>query len=102
MGRGFGKMIERKINTGNMQFSNKHLRKSGNVIYFRCVSIFRGGCRAAATSKMEHLAIIVKGFQSLTIPKCSILNVVAALDPPLHIYSSYHLVGSEAATIGVL
>ena len=39
--------------------------------------LFRGGSRAAATSKMEHFGIIVNGLQ------CSILDVAAALDPPL-------------------
>ena len=44
----------------------------------------RGGSKAAATSKMEHFVIIVNGFQSITIiTKCSILDVAAALDPPL-------------------
>ena len=47
-------------------------------------ALFRGGSRAAATSKMEHFVIIVNGFQSLTIiTKRSILDVAAALDPPL-------------------
>ena len=44
----------------------------------------RGGSRAAATSKMERFVIIVNGFQPLTIiTKRSILDVAAALDPPL-------------------
>ena len=34
---------------------------------------------------MEHFGIIVNGFQPLTIiTKCSILDVAAALDPPLY------------------
>ena len=38
----------------------------------------------AETSKMERFVIIVNGFQSLTIiTKRSILDVAAALDPPL-------------------
>ena len=46
----------------------------------------RGGSRAAATSKMERFMIIVNGFQPLTIiSKRSILDVAAALDPPLHV-----------------
>ena len=46
--------------------------------------ITRGGSRTAATSKMEHFVIIVKGFQLLTIiPTRSILDVAAILDPPL-------------------
>ena len=44
----------------------------------------RGGSRAAATSKTERFVIIVNGFQPLTIiTKRSILDVAAALDPPL-------------------
>ena len=44
----------------------------------------RGGSRTAATSKMERFAIIVNGFQPLTIiTKRSILDVAATLDPPL-------------------
>ena len=40
--------------------------------------------RAAATSKMERFVIIVNGFQPLTvITKRYILDVAAALDPPL-------------------
>ena len=46
--------------------------------------IFRGGSRTTATSKMERFVIIVNGFQPLTIiTKHSILDVAAALDPPL-------------------
>ena len=45
-----------------------------------------GGSRAAATSKMER-SIIVNGCKPLTfIKKCSILDVAAALDPPLSAY----------------
>ena len=41
--------------------------------------------RTAATSKIELFVIIVNSFQSLTIiTKCSILDVAAALDPPLY------------------
>ena len=44
----------------------------------------RAGSRAAAASKMERFMIIVNGFQLLTIiTKRSILDVAAALDPPL-------------------
>ena len=46
--------------------------------------VYRGGSRAAATSKMECFVIIVNGFQPLTIvTKHSILDVAAVLDPPL-------------------
>ena len=38
----------------------------------------------AATSNMECFVVIVNGFKPLTIiTKCSILDVAAALDPPL-------------------
>ena len=44
----------------------------------------RGVSRAAATSKMERFVIIVNGWKPLTIiTKRSILDVAAALDPPL-------------------
>ena len=44
----------------------------------------RSGSRAAATSKMERFVIIVNGWKLLTIiTKHSILDVAAALDPPL-------------------
>ena len=44
----------------------------------------RGGSRAAVTSKMERIVIIVNGFQPLTIiTKRSILDVAVALDLPL-------------------
>ena len=46
----------------------------------------KGGSRAAATSKMERFVIKVNGSKLLTvITKRSILDVVAALDPPLEI-----------------
>ena len=54
------------------------------VIYWFTLTLTRGGSRAAATSKMECFVIIVNGCQPLTIiTKRSILNVAAALDPPL-------------------
>ena len=44
----------------------------------------RGGSRTAATSKMERFVIVVNGWKSLTIiTQSSILDVVAALEPPL-------------------
>ena len=51
-------------------------------IYSR--TLIRGGSRAATTSKMERFVIAVNGFQPLTIiTKLFILDVAAALDPPL-------------------
>ena len=44
----------------------------------------RGGTMDVATSNMECFVVIVNGFKPLTIiTKCSILDVAAALDPPL-------------------
>ena len=46
--------------------------------------MFRGGSRAAATSKLECFVIIVNGWKPLTIiAKRSILDAAAAVDPPL-------------------
>ena len=60
----------------------------------------RGGSRAAATSKMERFVIIVNGWKPLTITtKCSILDVAAALDPPLNVENFRDictLLGAEA------
>ena len=45
------------------------------------VTRFRGGSRAAATSKMERFVIIVNGWEPLTIiTKHPILDVAAVLD----------------------
>ena len=44
----------------------------------------RGGSRTAVSSKMERFVIIVNGWKPLTIiTKRFILDVAAALDPPL-------------------
>ena len=54
------------------------------MYYWLVYVVFRRGSRAAATSKMERFVIKVNGFQPLTIiTKRSILDVAAALDPPL-------------------
>ena len=67
------------------------------VIYVDdCILIFftyilRGGSRAAATSKMKYFVIIVNGWKPLTIiTKRSILDVAAALDPPLILMIKTH------------
>ena len=50
----------------------------------KTMALRTGGSSAAAASKMECFVIIVNGFQPLTIiTKHSILDVAAALDPPL-------------------
>ena len=55
--------------------------------------VIRGGSRTAATSKMELFAIIVNGFQRLTImTKCFIVDVEAVLDPPLVISFTFLLI----------
>ena len=62
-------------------------QESSNLIkklFYNKSVIHRGGTKAAATSKMECFVIIVNGFQPLTIiTKHSILDIAAALDPPL-------------------
>ena len=50
-------------------------------------NIYRGGSRAAATSKIECFVIIVNSWKPLNIiTKHSILDVAAALYPPMHLY----------------
>ena len=50
----------------------------------RIYTIYRGGSRTAATSKMKHFLIIVNGWEPLTIiTKRSILDVAAALNSSL-------------------
>ena len=47
--------------------------------------VHRGGSMAAKMSKMERFVITVNGWKSFTIiAKRSILDVAAALDPPLN------------------
>ena len=49
---------------------------------------FRGGSRAAVASEIERFVIIVNGWKPLTIiAKRSILDVAAALDPPLPLWN---------------
>ena len=58
--------------------------------------------RAAATSKMERFVIIINGRKPLTIiTKHSILNVEAALDPPLSAIMIYFR-AFIVSTIGVI
>ena len=55
----------------------------------RIAPAIRGGSRAAEISNMECFVIIVNGLQPLTIiTRHSILDVAAALDPPLSHYVS--------------
>ena len=63
------------------RLENNTLRN--NVLYLGLAAA-RGGSRTAATSKMEFFVIIVNCFQPLTIiTKSSILDIAAALYPPL-------------------
>ena len=64
---------------------NFYVNKSSVILF----SLYGGGSRPVATSKMKLFVIIVNGFQPLSIiTKCSILDVAAVLDPPL-LYISY-------------
>ena len=57
------------------------------LICLRICCLRRRGSRAAATFKMERFVIIASGFQPLTImTRRAILDVAAALDPPLLTY----------------
>ena len=52
-------------------------------------AVIRDGSKAAAKSKMECFVIIVNGWKPLTIIKNrSILDVAAAVDPPLVIFKT--------------
>ena len=62
-----------------------HQKKDFNYFIILSTNI-RGRSRAAVTSKMECFVLIVNSFQPLTIiTKLYILDVAAALDPPLNI-----------------
>ena len=65
--------------------SSTRLQRQNKVVTWNSSdNTCRGGSRAAARSKMECFVIIVHGLQPLTnIIKHSILDVAAALDPPL-------------------
>ena len=64
--------------------SKLHRMKLFSLIKICSIIRYKWGSRTAATSKMERFAIIVNGFQPLTIiTKRSILDVAAVLDPPL-------------------
>ena len=56
------------------------------ALFLKNKQLAGGGSRTTATSKMEHVVIIVNSWKPLTITtKCSILDVAAVLDPPLGI-----------------
>ena len=55
--------------------------------------VHRGGSMAAKISKMERFVIIVNGWKSFTIiAKRSILDVAAALDPPLYLVKTNQII----------
>ena len=67
----------------NAFFNSELLTETGSM------GSIRGGSRVAATIKTECFLIIVNDFQLLTIiTNCSILDVAAALDPPVSIKQS--------------
>ena len=73
---------------GNNTYKNVEKSRNNTFIVSTMTirRITRGGSRAAAASKMECFVIIVNGFLPLTIiTKHSILDVAAALDPPLNV-----------------
>ena len=70
-----------------------------NIISLIVQSNSRGGSRAAATSKMEHFVIIVNSCKPLTIiKKRSVLDVEAALDPPLNSEQEYQAKKTKEVT----
>ena len=70
----------------SLNFSDFLWQAIFKILYMNGANV-RGGSRAAATSKMERFVIIANGFQPLTIiTKRSVLDVAAALDPPLNIF----------------
>ena len=66
-------------------------RFSGHANFIFKKTLFRGGSRTAATSKMEHFAIIVKGWKPLTIiTKSSILDQTLTIIAKHSIADDYH------------
>ena len=67
------------------------------------VTRFRGGSRAAATSKMESFVIIVNGWEPLTIiTKNSILDVATVLDPALRLKFYTEIYCSSVSLVSTL
>ena len=83
-------------NSREKSFQNVIAMKLVNFTYnsedfysYSLFNIIRGKSRAAVTFKMERFVIIVNGFQPFPIIiKRSIVNVAAALDPPLQFIAS--------------
>ena len=80
-------------NSREKSFQNVIVMKLVNFTYnsedfysYSLFNIIRGKSRPAVTFKMERFVIIVNGWKQLTIiTKRYILDVAAALDPPLTI-----------------
>ena len=80
-------------NSREKSFQNVIVMKLVNFTYnsedfysYSLFNIIRGKSRPAVTLKMERFVIIVNGWKQLTIiTKRYILDVAAALDPPLTI-----------------
>ena len=80
------KLPERPCWCHSAVFIRSPIRHVLRITYcdFENPTVYFGGSRAAATSKMGYFVIIVNDFQRLTIiTKHSILDVAAALDLPL-------------------
>ena len=66
--------------------SSPNLRNINLILCLQNLIQIRDESKAAATSKMVHLVIIVNGWKPLTIITMrSILKVAAPLDPPLQV-----------------
>ena len=66
-------LVHRKFKIANRKFLSPS---------YILISIYKGGSRTAAPSKMEHFVIIVNGWKPLAIiTKSSILDVAAVLNP---------------------
>ena len=64
--------------------SNSSLSVGRLILLIYASNTLRGGPKTPATSKMERFVVIVNGWKPLTIiTKRSILDVEAALNPPL-------------------
>ena len=84
------KQLKMRWVISNSYFLNSGIGKAGSKFY-QCQ--YRGGSRAAATSKMERFVIIVNGFQPLTIiiTKRSIFDVAAVLDRVMKKYKFHKM-----------
>ena len=64
--------------------SGFHFFRGSCLLSYETMFILRGGSKTATTSNMMRLVTIINGWKPLTIiTRYSILDVAAALDPPL-------------------